>query len=227
MRALLVAGIATPALALALAGTVTLAQSGGTTHSVVTEGEDFLPYSLTIATGDTVVWTVPGGQAHNVAAVDGAFRSDNLVNGERFAHTFTSTGEFAYLCGIHPSTMTGVVVVAAGTAPLATPGSPAPESTAANTSTPSPAAPVATTTVATPPTSTASPRARATNTVTQSPAAPASATNTPAPPDRATPRQDAEQGKSAGDLGLVVAAAAVGAGLAAAGWLLVRRRTHA
>lgn len=93
------------ALLLSLAGLfwAALSVDAATTHHVAITGEDYTPVDITIAAGDTVTWTNPGGQAHNVRASDGTFGSAFLTNGASFRHTFYAGGTYAYRCSIHPS----------------------------------------------------------------------------------------------------------------------------
>jgi plastocyanin len=70
----------------------------------------FDPEELTVAVGDTVVWTNAEGVGHSVVSGDDTFASDRLEQGDAFEFTFDTAGTFAYICGIHPS-MAGTVVV--------------------------------------------------------------------------------------------------------------------
>ncbi len=63
-----------------------------------------------VPVGTTVVVTNNDGAAHTWSAVDGAFDSGTLGQGDSFEFTFTEPGEFAYFCNFHPS-MTGTITV--------------------------------------------------------------------------------------------------------------------
>jgi plastocyanin len=97
-------------------------------------GTSFEPATITINQGDTVTWTVTEaiGEAHSVTSgtqedsgkifdsgTAGSNSSFNLRdNGQTFEHQFNEAGEFLYYCVIHPTTMTGkVVVLAEGASP--------------------------------------------------------------------------------------------------------------
>src|ERR1700761_7860514 len=62
----------------------------------------FIPATITIHAGDTVVWINNDDRDHSVVATDGSFKSGNISAGEKFEHQFSSAGTFAYKCGYHP-----------------------------------------------------------------------------------------------------------------------------
>ena len=117
-RLALAAGLLLVAAAAASAGVASAAE-----FKVAIIGKAFRPDTITINAGDTVTWTVEGaiGEPHSVTAEDQSFDSGigeggNSIledNGQTFEHTFNEPGEFAYFCTIHPTTMTGTVVVVA------------------------------------------------------------------------------------------------------------------
>jgi plastocyanin len=84
----------------------------------------FVPPSLSVPIGTTVVWTDVSESPHTVTAGDGSFGSDILLPGTSFAHTFDTAGNFAYVCTIHDE-MQGVIVVEALPGGSAAPASPA------------------------------------------------------------------------------------------------------
>lgn len=63
-----------------------------------------------VAVGTTVVVTNTDSAPHTWTAVDGAFDSGSLGQGETFEFTFDTAGEFEYFCNFHPS-MTGTITV--------------------------------------------------------------------------------------------------------------------
>jgi plastocyanin len=77
---------------------------------VTIKSMQFNPASISIHTGDTVVWTNNDDRDHSVVAGDGTFRSGNIGGGESFEHKFATAGTFAYTCGYHPR-MKGTVTV--------------------------------------------------------------------------------------------------------------------
>ena len=70
----------------------------------------FAPKELTVAPGTTVVWINHDETPHTVVSGDKSFASKGLDTDDRFEHTFTKEGDFAYICTVHPF-MTGVVHV--------------------------------------------------------------------------------------------------------------------
>jgi len=78
--------------------------------------ECFIPYSLQVRVGDTVIWNNVDTAAHTVTSgnisdgVDGIFDSSLFMSGTTFEFTFDEAGEYPYFCMVHPW-MTGEVVV--------------------------------------------------------------------------------------------------------------------
>ena len=72
----------------------------------------FSPSSLTVDTGDTVSWTNDGAEPHDVTG--SGLDSGTLQSGQGYSHTFTSAGDFSYICSIHPFMKGSVTVLAAG-----------------------------------------------------------------------------------------------------------------
>jgi plastocyanin len=66
----------------------------------------FVPESLYIRTGDTVVWINEGSEIHTTTSgvdgtPDGRWTSDPLSPGDSFVREFPDTGSFAYYCRFH------------------------------------------------------------------------------------------------------------------------------
>ena len=90
-------------------------------------GKAFQPSTITISVGDTVTWTVDQsiGEPHSVTSgtpQDSGKAFDSGINlkdnGQSFQFTFKEPGEFSYYCVVHPTEMTGkVVVLAEGASP--------------------------------------------------------------------------------------------------------------
>ena len=78
--------------------------------------ECYIPYSITIFTGDTVQWDNVDTAAHTVTSgsmqegATGVFDSSLFMAGESFEFTFTEAGTYDYFCMVHPW-MTGIVIV--------------------------------------------------------------------------------------------------------------------
>jgi len=99
----------------------------------MTDGLNFEPEETTVSVGDTVVWETTGSVPHSVTAYEdelpegasyfasGGFDSESAARdaypdgsvkeGETYSHTFETTGEFAYFCIPHESSMLGTVIV--------------------------------------------------------------------------------------------------------------------
>ena len=80
------------------------------TVNVAIKGMKYTPASVTIKTGDSVVWTNADQRDHTVVAGDGSFSSGNIGPGATFSFAFTKPGKFEYSCSLHPR-MKGVVIV--------------------------------------------------------------------------------------------------------------------
>ncbi len=78
--------------------------------------ECYLPSSLTVVTGATVIWDNVDTAAHLATSgtpaggPDGVFDSGIIAPGNTFEHEFTDGGEFQYYCLVHPW-MVGTVTV--------------------------------------------------------------------------------------------------------------------
>ncbi|MCA9830276.1 MAG: CHRD domain-containing protein [Dehalococcoidia bacterium] len=115
--------------------------------------------SLTISVGDTVTWGWADALPHSVTTVTAPVTFDSTVltgTDKSFAFTFTQAGTYTYRCTIHPSGMTGTVVVeaaqstatATASATVTATTSPAATATQPVTATPTTSAPAATTPLA-------------------------------------------------------------------------------
>ena len=72
----------------------------------------YTPREITVAPGTTIVWTNRDQTPHMVMARDGSFSSQAMDTDDAYRRTFTTPGDFSYLCTMHPF-MTGVVHVRA------------------------------------------------------------------------------------------------------------------
>ncbi len=80
-------------------------------HQVTLKDFAFVPASLTIIPGDTVVWMNEDSVSHTVTSNSGKELTSSLFGkGETYEHTFTTAGTFSYHC-IHHRTMRGTIVV--------------------------------------------------------------------------------------------------------------------
>ena len=70
----------------------------------------FEPARLTIKAGTTVTWTNRDDIPHTVAAKDRAFKSKVMDTDESYSFTFSTPGEYAYFCSLHPHMTASIVV---------------------------------------------------------------------------------------------------------------------
>ena len=81
------------------------------TKTVLIQGFKFKPANITIKRGTKVRWINKDGTQHTATANNGrSFNSGLLRKGERYSHTFKSTGKKPYHCKPHPF-MRGSVTV--------------------------------------------------------------------------------------------------------------------
>jgi amicyanin len=78
--------------------------------TVTMDHNTFIPAEITVIPGTTVTWTNTEAMPHTVVDQNKAFRSKTLVKDASFSFTFTTAGDYDYLCSIHPF-MKGKVVV--------------------------------------------------------------------------------------------------------------------
>jgi amicyanin len=105
-------------LFIALASSACLAEepNNAAANPVVTVGMDhntFIPGEITVAPGTTVTWVNNEAMPHTVVDQNKGFRSKMLAKEATFSFTFTTAGDYDYLCSIHPN-MKGKVVVKPG-----------------------------------------------------------------------------------------------------------------
>jgi len=92
---------------------VVYAASGGkAAHAtaIAIDGTRFQPREITVAVGDTVVWTNKDPFPHNVTSQDGGFHSKDLRPDQSYSFHATKRGTFPYVCTLHP-TMAAVIHV--------------------------------------------------------------------------------------------------------------------
>jgi amicyanin len=99
----------------ALAATPCLAQDANNAGAapvanVTMDHNTFTPAEITVVPGTTVTWTNSEAMPHTVVDQNKAFRSKTLVKDASFSFTFTTAGDYDYLCSIHPF-MKGKVIV--------------------------------------------------------------------------------------------------------------------
>jgi plastocyanin len=102
----------------ALASTPCLAEDAnsagtGPVATVSMDHNTFIPSEITVAPGTTVTWVNNETMPHTVVNPNQGFRSKFLVKDAKFSFTFTTPGDYDYLCSIHPN-MKGKVIVKPG-----------------------------------------------------------------------------------------------------------------
>lgn len=70
----------------------------------------FVPTTLTIRVNSTVTWVNKDDVPHVIASDAGLFRSSALDTDDKYSHTFTKPGTYAYYCSLHPKMMGQIVV---------------------------------------------------------------------------------------------------------------------
>jgi len=72
------------------------------------ENACYIPFSVSINVGDTVVWSNDDSAAHTVTSgtlsdgPDGVFDSSIFMTGTTFKQTFSESGNYDYFCMVHP-----------------------------------------------------------------------------------------------------------------------------
>jgi len=72
------------------------------------ENACFIPFSVSINVGDTVVWSNDDSAAHTVTSgtpsegPDGVFDSSIFMSATTFEQTFSESGNYDYFCMVHP-----------------------------------------------------------------------------------------------------------------------------
>ncbi|WP_424890346.1 cupredoxin domain-containing protein [Streptomyces sp. XH2] len=103
----LLAGPAAPATG---ADRTTTTTGTETEATVVIEGYEFVPASVTIHVGDSVRWVNKDNDEHTTTSDEPGWDSGLIPPGGDFTQAFTAPGTFSYHCDLH-STLTGKVIV--------------------------------------------------------------------------------------------------------------------
>ena len=125
MKNLSVAGVSVVVLIasivfLARTSSVSVNAEQAASPNVKIDNFSFGPATLTVSAGTTVTWTNRDDTPHTVAAKDRTFKSKVMDTDESYSFTFSTPGEYAYFCSLHPH-MTGTITVVARTEDGATP----------------------------------------------------------------------------------------------------------
>jgi len=79
-------------------------------HDIAIRDFTYQPAELTIAAGDTVVWTNYDIVPHTATASDGAWDSAGIDVDQSWTYVAAAPGRHSYTCTFHPA-MTAVLVV--------------------------------------------------------------------------------------------------------------------
>ena len=104
--------VATPAPETPPAATPIANVGKSATGALAVEIKDFAfnPAALEVPVGTTVTWTNLDTTPHTATALDGAFNSGNLDQGQSYSFTFDRPGTYDYVCLYHPN-MKGTIIV--------------------------------------------------------------------------------------------------------------------
>jgi len=73
------------------------------TETVTISNYTFIPATLTVHPGDTVIWTNQDSIPHTATSIDAkTFDSGAIDPGDSWKFVFSKTGKFDYRCSIHP-----------------------------------------------------------------------------------------------------------------------------
>ena len=86
------------------------AHAAPTVHTVVIDGMRFIPQTVEVKRGDTVVWRNKDPFPHTATGARGGPVSPSIATGARWTYQATKRGSYPYLCTLH-TTMTGLLVV--------------------------------------------------------------------------------------------------------------------
>ncbi|HWJ93186.1 MAG TPA: cupredoxin family copper-binding protein [Telluria sp.] len=98
------------AAALAVAVLAAPAHAAPAVHTVVIDGMRFIPQTLEVKAGDTVIWRNKDPFPHNAVAPGSVLASPDIATGGSWKFKATKRGTYAYLCTLH-RTMTGTLIV--------------------------------------------------------------------------------------------------------------------
>ena len=106
----LVAAVSILFAVLLQAGLGTGAVAASTTHTVVIADMKFVPETLTVKPGDTVIWVNKDFFPHTATAQDRSFDSRDIATNQSWKYVAKQKGSIPYVCTLHP-TMKGTLIV--------------------------------------------------------------------------------------------------------------------
>jgi plastocyanin len=90
---------------------VTAATSGDKKNAIEIKDFMFSPQTLTVKSGDKIIWINRDDEPHTVVSVGKKFqKSSALDTDQEFTITASAPGTYEYFCSVHPK-MTGTIVV--------------------------------------------------------------------------------------------------------------------
>src|SRR5687768_1355182 len=92
------------------AGTGMGALAASTTHTIVIAEMKFIPETLTVSPGDTIVWVNKDFFPHTATAQDKSFDSRDIATNKSWKYVAAKKGAFSYICTLHP-TMEATLIV--------------------------------------------------------------------------------------------------------------------
>ena len=98
------------ALCVLSAGWLMAVSAAAATHTIVMEGVAFVPETVTVRQGDTVVWVNRDPFPHTATALDRSFDSGEMGPDKLWKYTARNKGKVGYVCTLHP-TMKGMLIV--------------------------------------------------------------------------------------------------------------------
>lgn len=93
------------------AATASAAPRSARTVDVTIVNFAFAPDPITIDPGDTIRWSNLDSAPHSAVSVQPEFITVTLAQGQTTTTAFLRAGTFAYVCGIHGTSMRGTVIV--------------------------------------------------------------------------------------------------------------------
>ena len=73
------------------------------THTIEIKGMEFVPASLAVNSGDTVIWKNEDVVPHTATSTAKGFDSGGIEPGESWTYVAAKKGSFPYACSYHPT----------------------------------------------------------------------------------------------------------------------------
>jgi len=98
------------AIATAVVAIAACSRPAPTTHAVKIQNFGFTPTELTVAVGDTVVWSNVDFVPHSATASDSTFDSKSIAGSDSWRFVARAPGRHEYFCAFHPNMKAAIVV---------------------------------------------------------------------------------------------------------------------